>query len=91
MTGADTIIGGPVHGSGVHGRLPTTQPRRHGPEHGGRLACGLQAGVPRAVPKVGCTMSAGVRDKSLFKDERHPDGTFLQGPPCTEFFFQITP
>lgn len=91
MTGADLIIGGPAHGSGGRGHLPPTQPRGTALSTDGVWPVGLQAGVPGAVPNVGCTISSVVCDKSLFRDARHPRGTFLQGPLCTEFFFQIIP
>lgn len=64
MTGADTVIGGPVHGSGARWHLPTTQPRRHGLEHGRRLACGPTGRGAQGSAKRGYTISAVVCDKS---------------------------
>lgn len=55
MTGADLIIiGGPAHGSGGRGHLPTPHSAQgHGLEHGRRLACGPAGRGARGCAKCG--------------------------------------
>lgn len=76
MTGTDTIIGGWAQGPLPH-PLPPTHPLSPGGtalHTDGVWLEGRQAGVPRAVPSVGCTIFAVVCDESLFRDKRHqPD------------------